>query len=122
VAVFPAAKRLVDRGAEPCPRRSLGLGLPSSPAQLRQQGKLRERVFVGVPVDVLDAQLRGLVQVGGNLLNRTDQRSALVLRLGGDVAVHLKHDRQRVGVDAGGAGRRSKGLDTLADRVPVEDH
>jgi hypothetical protein len=47
---------------------------------------------------VHDAELGGLVEVGCDLVGRAEQRSALIQGLGSDVAVHLKHDRQRVGV------------------------
>ncbi len=58
----------------------LGLGsamTKSAPTQLCQQRKLAERVLVGVPVDMLDAERRGLVEVGCDLFGRAKQRSAL---------------------------------------------
>jgi hypothetical protein len=39
-----------------------------------------------------------LVEIGCDLVDRAEQRSALVQGPGSDVAVHLKHDRQRVGL------------------------
>jgi hypothetical protein len=40
----------------------------SAATQLCQQRELAERLVVGVPVDVLDAELRGLVEVGCDLV------------------------------------------------------
>jgi hypothetical protein len=58
----------------------------SAATQLFQQRELAERVVVGDPVDVLDAERRGLVEVCCNLFGRAEQRSALVQRVRGDVA------------------------------------
>jgi len=86
-----------------------------------QERELSERVVGGVPVDVLDTQLGSPLEIRGDLFGRTEQRAALVQRIGGDVAVHLQHDRQRVRVVARGHGGRSEGGDALVDRGPVED-
>ena len=60
--------------------RRIGAGIrrdQSAATQLCQQRKLAERVLVGVPVDMLDAERRGLVEVGCDLFGRAKQRSAL---------------------------------------------
>jgi hypothetical protein len=66
--------------------------------ELFQKPELAERVVRRVPVDVLDPELGGMVEIGSYLFGRAEQRPVLVHGLGGDVAVHLKHDRQCVGV------------------------
>src|SRR4051794_34035406 len=96
-------------------------GRLSVTAQLGQKRKRTERVVVEVPVDVPDTQLRGLLQVGGDLLGRAEQRCGLVHVVFGDVAVHLKHHRQRVRVVTGGTRCGPEARDACADGVPVED-
>src|SRR4051812_33789785 len=86
-------------------------GRLSVTAQLGQKRKRTERVVVEVPVDVPDAQLRGLLQVGRDLLRRAEQRCGVVHRVFSDAAVHLEHHRQCVRVMTGGTRRGPEGCD-----------